>query len=127
PVDRKFVEEMLTATRYVDIIIPRGSQQLIDFVRQNAKVPVIETGAGVCHTYVEQTADLQKASTIVVNAKVTRPSVCNSLDTVVVDRLVALDFLNLLAKDILPFEVEIYADDFSYQILKDLNYPYLQK
>lgn len=127
PVDRKFVEEMLTATKYVDIIIPRGSQQLIDFVRKNAKVPVIETGAGVCHTYVEQTADLQKASSIIVNAKVTRPSVCNSLDTVVVDRVVSADFLNLLAKDILPFEVEIFADDFSYQLLKDLNYPYLQK
>ena len=127
PVDRKFVEEMLTATKYVDIIIPRGSQQLIDFVRQNAKVPVIETGAGVCHTYVEQTADLQKASTIVVNAKVTRPSVCNSLDTVVVDRLVAADFLTLLAKDILSFEVEIFADDFSHHLLSDLNYPYLQK
>jgi len=127
PVDRKFVQEMLTATKYVDIIIPRGSQQLIDFVRQNAKVPVIETGAGVCHTYVEQTADLEKASKIVVNAKVTRPSVCNSLDTVVVDRLVAADFLSLLAKDILPFEVEIFADEFSYHLLNDLGYPYLQK
>jgi glutamate-5-semialdehyde dehydrogenase len=127
PVDRKFVQEMLTATKYVDIIIPRGSQQLIDFVRQNAKVPVIETGAGVCHTYVEQTADLEKASKIVVNAKVTRPSVCNSLDTVVVDRLVAADFLSLLAKDILPFEVEIFADEFSYQLLNDLGYPFLQK
>lgn len=127
PVDRKFVGEMLTATKYVDIIIPRGSQQLIDFVRQNAKVPVIETGAGVCHTYVEQTANLQKASTIVVNAKVTRPSVCNSLDTVVVDRAIAADFLSLLAKDILPFEVEIFADEFSFNLLNELGYPYLQK
>lgn len=127
PVDRKFVQEMLTATKYVDIIIPRGSQQLIDFVRQNAKVPVIETGAGVCHTYIEQTGDLEKASKIVVNAKVTRPSVCNSLDTIVVDRVVATDFLTLLAKDILPFEVEIFADDFSFELLKELNYPYLQK
>src|SRR5690606_1751933 len=86
PVDRRFVDELLVATQYVDIIIPRGSQQLIEFVRSRAKVPVIETGAGVCHTYVESTADIQKAVDIVVNAKVSRPSVCNALDTVIIDR-----------------------------------------
>ena len=58
PTDRKFIMEMLTAVKYIDIIIPRGSQQLIDYVRANSKVPTIETGAGVCHTYVEQTADI---------------------------------------------------------------------
>ncbi|RYE08081.1 MAG: glutamate-5-semialdehyde dehydrogenase, partial [Sphingobacteriaceae bacterium] len=89
PTDRKFIQEMLTAVKYIDVIIPRGSQQLIDFVRDNAKVPVIETGAGVCHTYVEQTADLEKAAAIVVNAKVSRPSVCNALDTILVDEAVA--------------------------------------
>lgn len=92
PTDRAFVQELLTATKYVDIIIPRGSQSLINFVRENAKVPVIETGAGVCHTYVERTADLNKAARIVANAKISRPSVCNSLDTVLVDKLVAIDF-----------------------------------
>src|SRR5690606_21046875 len=86
PVDRRFVDELLVATQYVDIIIPRGSQQLIEFVRSRAKVPVIDTGAGVCHTYVESTADIQKAVDIVVNAKVSRPSVCNALDTVIIDR-----------------------------------------
>ena len=127
PVDRKFVQELLTATKYVDIIIPRGSQQLIDLVRQNAKVPVIETGAGVCHTYVEQTADLASASRIVTNAKVSRPSVCNSLDTIVVDRIVTADFLKLLAQDLISYEVEIFADDYSYELLSQLKYPYLQK
>src|SRR5690606_24044289 len=85
PTDRALVAELLTATKYVDIIIPRGSQALIDFVRENAKVPVIETGAGVCHTYVEATADLDKAAKIVANAKISRPSVCNALDTVLLD------------------------------------------
>jgi glutamate-5-semialdehyde dehydrogenase len=127
PVDRKYVQELLTATKYVDIIIPRGSQQLIDFVRQNAKVPVIETGAGVCHTYVESTANLEKASKIITNAKVSRPSVCNSLDTVVVDRSVTADLLKLVADDLLPHAVEIFADDYAYQILNDLKYPFLQR
>jgi glutamate-5-semialdehyde dehydrogenase len=89
PVERKHVSELLEATQYVDIIIPRGSQSLIDYVREHAKVPVIETGAGVCHTYVDRTADLDMAAKIVANAKISRPSVCNSLDTVLVDRTIA--------------------------------------
>ena len=127
PVDRKHVYELLTADKYVDIIIPRGSQQLIDFVRENAKVPVIETGAGVCHTYVDATADLDKAAKIVCNAKVTRPSVCNSLDTLIVDEEISAELLEKLAPLLLPFEVEIFADENSYPILIKLGYPYLQK
>lgn len=127
PVDRKHVEELLTAEKYVDILIPRGSQTLIDFVRKNAKVPVIETGAGVCHTYVEKTADLQKAADIICNAKVTRPSVCNSLDTIVLDKEVATDTLHLVANLLKEYEVEIFADDFAYPILKSVDYPHLVK
>lgn len=127
PVDRKHVYELLTADKYVDIIIPRGSQTLIDFVRENAKVPVIETGAGVCHTYVEASANIAMAANIVCNAKVTRPSVCNSLDTAVVDEQVLEPFLLQLIPLLLPFEVEIFADDKSYPILLAANYPYLQK
>nr|WP_294897504.1 glutamate-5-semialdehyde dehydrogenase [uncultured Pedobacter sp.] len=127
PVDRKFVEELLTAEKYVDIIIPRGSQQLIEFVRKNAKVPVIETGAGVCHTYIEKTADLHKAAKIVCNAKVTRPSVCNSLDTIVLDKEIASDALPLIADLLKDFEVEMFADETAYPILKSINYPYLVK
>jgi glutamate-5-semialdehyde dehydrogenase len=126
PTDRNLVMELLTAVKYVDIIIPRGSQQLINFVRDNARVPVIETGAGVCHTYVEQTANLQQAAAIVTNAKVTRPSVCNSLDTVLVDRAVAADFLPLLAPSLQAYNVEIFADDTAYPILEKAGYPYLQ-
>lgn len=127
PTDRKFVLELLTATKYVDIIIPRGSQSLIDFVRSHAKVPVIETGAGVCHTYVEQSASIDKAIAVVANAKISRPSVCNALDTVLLDREIADIFL----KDItIPFKeasVEIFADEHSFMVLNQLGYPYLQK
>jgi glutamate-5-semialdehyde dehydrogenase len=127
PTDRKYINEMLAAVKYIDIIIPRGSQQLIDFVRENSKVPTIETGAGVCHTYVEQTADLDKAAAIVVNAKVSRPSVCNALDTIVVDRPVVKQLLTLAAPGLLAYNVEIFADAESYAALKELNYPYLQQ
>ena len=125
PVDRALIGEMLTAVKYIDIIIPRGSQQLIDYVRANSKVPVIETGAGVCHTYVEKTADLEKASAIITNAKVSRPSVCNALDTVLVDEQVAPGLLRLLSDSLRDYDVEIFADEISYNLLGALEYPYL--
>lgn len=125
PVERSLIGEMLSAVKYIDIIIPRGSQQLIEYVRANSKVPVIETGAGVCHTYVEATADLDMASRIVTNAKVSRPSVCNSLDTVLVDKQVAAGLLTLLAPSLAAYQVEIFADEPSYEILKGLSYPHL--
>ncbi|MBW8685326.1 glutamate-5-semialdehyde dehydrogenase [Chitinophaga rhizophila] len=127
PVDRALIGEMLTAVKYIDIIIPRGSQQLIDYVRAHSKVPVIETGAGVCHTYVEKTADLEKASAIITNAKVSRPSVCNALDTVLVDEQVAPELLRLLANALQDYDVEIFADELSYNLLQALEYPYLIK
>ncbi len=127
PTDRKFILEMLTAVKYIDVIIPRGSQQLIEYVRDNAKVPVIETGAGVCHTYVEKTADLEKAAAIVVNAKVSRPSVCNALDTVLVDEAIAEKLLLKTAPQFQDYQVEVFADGQSYLLLKKSNYPYLQE
>lgn len=127
PADRKYISELLTATKYVDIIIPRGSEQLINYVRDNAKVPVIETGAGVCHTYVDRTANLVKAADIVTNAKVSRPSVCNALDTVLADDSIAEELLSLLSPKLLAYEVEIFADNKAYGYLQKLGYPYLQK
>ena len=127
PPDRALVKELLTATRYVDLIIPRGSESLIQFVRKHSLVPTIETGAGVCHTYVETTADLQKAAEIVVNAKVSRPSVCNSLDTVVVDEAIAEAFLPMLQAGFLKWNVEVFADEFSHKIFSEIEYPHLQK
>ncbi|MCB9033165.1 MAG: glutamate-5-semialdehyde dehydrogenase [Chitinophagales bacterium] len=127
PIDRKHVKVLLEATQFVDIIIPRGSQQLIDFVRDNAKVPTIETGAGVCHTYVEASANLDNAAKIVVNAKTQRPSVCNALDTIVVDKTIAKDFLPKLIEGLNEFGVIIYADDLSFEILNAAGYKNLQK
>lgn len=127
PVDRKFMPELLTASQYVDILIPRGSQQLIDYVRENATVPVIETGAGVCHTYVEASADLEMAANIIVNAKTSRPSVCNSLDTVIVEKKVLNPLMELIAPKLVAFDVEIFADLESYSVLKELNYPFLKE
>ncbi|ACU04541.1 glutamate-5-semialdehyde dehydrogenase [Pedobacter heparinus] len=125
PADRKYILDILQAEKYIDVIIPRGSNQLIEYVRKNSLVPVIETGAGVCHTYVEQTAKLKEAADIVVNAKVSRPSVCNALDTIVVDKLVAKDFLILAAPLLSSYDVEIFADEHSFPVLKELNYPKL--
>lgn len=127
PTDRVLVYELLTATKYVDIIIPRGSQSLIEFVRENAKVPVIETGAGVCHTYVDKSADLNKAVAIVVNAKTSRPSVCNSLDTILVDKAIADAFVQKLITPLIPYQVEVFASGDVYNYFDILDYPYLAR
>lgn len=118
PTDRKFVKDLLEAEKFVDIIIPRGSAGLIQFVRKNSKIPTIETGAGVCHTFVEKTANLDAAAKIVVNAKTQRPSVCNSLDTVLVSVEVAAAFLPKILPGFEPFDVEIFADERSYKIFE---------
>ena len=127
PVDRKHVSELLEATQFVDIIIPRGSQSLIDYVREHAKVPVIETGAGVCHTYVDRIADLDMAAKIVANAKISRPSVCNSLDTVLVDRAVAAEFLTKLKTYFEDAQVEVFADPTAYEVLQGQNFSNLKR
>lgn len=125
PADRSTVQEMFTATRYIDVLIPRGSDGLIRYVRSNSLVPVIETGAGVCHVYVEKEAELEKALNIVVNAKVSRPSVCNAADAVLVDASVAPVFLERLQPLFAQYGVEILADTKAYKLLK--GYPHLQK
>lgn len=125
PSARESVNDLFTATKYVDVIIPRGSDSLIKYVRENSRVPVIETGAGVVHVYVEKEADLDKAVDIVVNAKVTRPSVCNAADTVVVDEAIAAAFLKKLQPEFNKYPVEIFADKKAFSLLK--SYPHLHK
>lgn len=127
PTDRKFTEELLKATRYIDIIIPRGSDSLIQYVRQNSLIPTIETGAGVVHTYVETSADLAKAKDIIVNARVSRPSVCNSLDCAIVDEAIINEFLPMLVEDFKKWNVEVYADDASFEVFEKIGYMKLQK
>lgn len=117
PVAREVVEELFKATKYIDVIIPRGSDSLIQYVRKNSLVPVIETGAGVCHVYVESNADLNKAVNIVVNAKVSRPSVCNAVDAILIDRKVAGNFLDRLKPEFEKYNVEVFADNESYDLL----------
>lgn len=125
PSAREVVEEMFTATKYIDVLIPRGSDGLIQFVRKNSRVPVIETGAGVCHVYIEQHANINKAVKIAVNAKTSRPSVCNAADAIIVDKKIAGDFLNKLKPEFEKFSVEVFADAPSYTLLK--GYSHLQK
>ena len=112
---------LLEAAGDVDLVIPRGSKRLIDFVRQNARVPVIETGAGICHTYFDRDGDLNMGAAIVTNAKTRRVSVCNALDCLIVhkDRLFDLPGLCSGVKD---HDVVIYADEAAYAALEG-NYP----
>lgn len=126
PTDRKFLTELLEATRYVDLIIPRGSQGLIDFVRANSKIPTIETGAGVCHTYVEKSAKLPMAADIIVNARASRPSVCNSLDCAIIDDAIIDELAQLLKAGLEKYKVEVYADEKAFISFKSANYPYLK-
>ncbi len=114
--------ELLHAHGDVDLIIPRGSSRLINFVRENARVPVIETGAGVVHTYVDRTADLDKAARIVLNAKTRRVSVCNALDCLIVHRQ-QLGALPQLCAPLAEKDVEIYADDAAFSALQNSGYP----
>lgn len=127
PTDRELVTTLLTAVKYIDVIIPRGSEALIQRVRKESLVPTIETGAGVCHTFVSSTADVAMAVDIVVNAKVSRPSVCNSLDTIVIHESKANDFLAQLVEPFTNYKVKVYADEKSYTILKSISYPFLEK
>jgi len=117
PANREVLTQLFSATKYIDVIIPRGSAGLIEHVRKNSLVPTIETGAGVCHIYVEKEANLTTAVDIVENAKVSRPSVCNAVDTVLVDRKIAKDFLNKLMPRFHQHGVEIYADPQAHQLL----------
>lgn len=118
PTDRSATKALLEAVGLVDVIIPRGSQSLISFVRENAKVPVIETGAGIVHTYLAPSADLAKAKKIIFNAKTRRPSVCNSLDCLIVHSD-QLSELNQLIEPLLEHQVEIFADERAYASLND--------
>jgi glutamate-5-semialdehyde dehydrogenase len=117
PAEREATEALLNASGYIDVLIPRGSQQLIDRVRQQSKVPVIETGAGIVHTYFDETADLQKGSEIICNAKTRRVSVCNALDCLIIHESRLYD-LPKVAKPLAEKAVEIYADDDAYAALQ---------
>lgn len=121
PADHESTAELLNARGYVDLLIPRGGRGLIDFVRQHATIPVIETGAGVCHTYFDKSGDVVKGAAIVTNAKTRRVSVCNALDCLLVHRN-RIANLPTLCKDMEASQVIIYADTEACQVLS-ASYP----
>jgi len=105
--DRTAIEELLQLSGYIDLVIPRGGAGLINFVRENSKIPVIETGTGNCHIYVDSGADVGDAIKIVLNAKVQRPGVCNAVETVLVHKAIAGELLPKLAEALQKHSVEI--------------------
>jgi glutamate-5-semialdehyde dehydrogenase len=117
PPDRAATKALLEAVGFVDVIIPRGSQGLINFVRENAKVPVIETGAGIVHTYLDESANLAQAQDIIHNSKTRRPSVCNSLDCLIIHEH-QLEKLESLIQPLLKSGVQIFADDRAFAQLQ---------
>ena len=121
PPDREATNELLNAVGLVDLIIPRGSSSLINFVRDRARVPVIETGAGICHAYFDQEGDKEKGQEIIHNAKTRRVSVCNALDCLLIhqDRLADLSYICQKLSD---SNVTIYADKLAFEALKG-QYP----
>jgi glutamate-5-semialdehyde dehydrogenase len=121
PPERQATQELLEAVGYVDIIIPRGSQNLINFVRDNAKVPVIETGAGIVHTYFDKTGDVTKGSDIIFNSKTRRVSVCNALDCLIIHAS-RLNDLPALVERLAEKNVTLYADGRSLEHLRS-DYP----
>jgi glutamate-5-semialdehyde dehydrogenase len=121
PPDREAAEMLMNAVGYVDVLIPRGSQKLINSVRMNSKVPVIETGAGVVHTYFDESGDVEMGKRIIDNAKTRRPSVCNALECLIINRKRLTD-LPVLVEPLRQKGVELFADSDAFNALKDF-YP----
>ncbi len=115
--NREIVSELITANDYVDVVVPRGGKGLIDHVVKNATVPVIETGAGNCHLYIDKEADIKKAISISINAKIQRPSVCNAIETILVHKDIAKEYLVQL-KEVFSPQVEIRGDMKTQQIIE---------
>lgn len=114
-------QKLMELTEYLDVLIPRGSARLIQTVVQHAKVPVIETGAGNCHIYVDEFAQLKMATDIVVNAKTQRPSVCNAAEKLVIHSSVATQYLPVIAKALAAFNVELRGDERAKAILPTIE------
>lgn len=115
--DHSDVDQILNAVGMIDVVLPRGGKKLIQNVVMNARVPVIETGSGVCHLYVEDDADLEMACTVAENAKIQRPSVCNAIECIVVNDKVAEKFLPML-QERFAGRVKLHADEKAYKLLK---------
>jgi glutamate-5-semialdehyde dehydrogenase len=119
--DRSTVRELLNARGLVDLVIPRGSAALIRTVVDESSVPTIETGAGVCHVYIDKDADFKKAIPIIINSKCLRPSVCNAAETLLVHQDVAEEFLPMALKALSEQGVRLHGDTQAIQIAKSCN------
>lgn len=117
--EREYVNELLTLNKYIDVVIPRGGKGLKKAIIDNATIPVIETGAGVCHVYVDSNASLEKAKNIIVNAKTQRPGVCNAIETVLIHRDVLEDFLPEIAKVLKEKNVELRIDESGIKFVEE--------
>ena len=115
--DRSLVDAMLKLKEYIGLLVPRGGEGLIRFVEEHATMPAVTGGIGVCHTYVDQAADMNKAAEIVFNAKVRRPSICNALDTVLVHSEIAPRYLPRMAREMGEAGVELHCDHRAMSIL----------
>ena len=116
-VDRELVKDMIRMNEYIDVLIPRGGKGLKQFIIENATIPVIETGAGVCHVFVDETGDLSKALPIIENAKIQRPSTCNSIETVLLHEKIANAILPELTAMLIEDKVELRYDSKALEIV----------
>jgi len=116
--DRSLIDHLLKMNDYIDLIIPRGGARLIQFIKEKATMPVVSGGIGVCHTYVDRSADVAKAVPIAFNAKVQRPTVCNALDTLLVHADIAPSYLPEVAAEWAKAGVEMHCDQRALSILK---------
>lgn len=114
-------DEMMNLTDYIDVLIPRGGRALIQRVVTTATVPVIETGAGNCHIYIDKDADLTMAINITVNAKVQRPSVCNAAEKLLIHRDIAAEFLPVIAKALMEHGVQLRGDEMTCQLVSTIR------
>ena len=121
--EREMAVLMMKCNEYIDVLIPRGGARLIQAVVKQATVPVIETGAGNCHVYVDSTADVSMAVDIVDNGKTQRPSVCNAIETVLIHRDIAERFLPEMKKKLDEHNVELRGDEITQMILGDCVVP----
>ncbi len=120
-IDRSLINEMLRLDEYIDLMIPRGGQELVNMVADNASMPSITGGVGVCHTYIDESANWNDAVEIVNNAKVQRPYVCNAMDTVLIHSKIASDLLPEIANRLSESNVEFRCDSRSFDILKNVK------
>ena len=119
--DRKDAEELMTMRDYIDVLIPRGGTDLIRTVIEKSRIPVVETGTGNCHIYVEKNADLEKATPIIINAKVQRPGVCNALEKLLIDRKIANQYLPVIIEELRKNGVEVRGDDITRTIIPEVK------